>query len=68
MYYGWKISIYHFEHVLLTDRIHEPGILTTEFIPVVLLTDRMIGTVIITTKLIPVLLTDREGVTDILTN
>ena len=50
------------------DRIHETGILTTEFIPVVLLTDRMNGTVIITTKLIPVLLTDGEGGTDILTN
>ena len=37
--YGWKISIYLFEHVLLMDRIHETGILTTEFIPVVLLTD-----------------------------
>ena len=68
MCYGWKISIYLFEHVLLTDRIHETGILTTEFIPVVLLTDRMNGTVIITTKLIPVLLMDGEGGTDILTN
>ena len=26
-------------HVLLMDRIHETGILTTELIPVVLLTD-----------------------------
>ena len=29
--------------MLLTDRIHETGILTTEFIPVVLLTDIING-------------------------
>ena len=43
--HSWKD--YLFLHVLLMDRIHETGILTTEFTPVVLLTDALNGTVII---------------------
>ena len=49
------------------DRTHVKVILTTEFIPALLLTDR-IRHYIMTTKFIPVLLTDREEMTDILTN
>ena len=50
------------------DRIHVKVILTTEFIPAVLHTDGINRTGIMTSKFIPLLLTDREEMTDILTN